>query len=111
MNDQKGKFFLKEVSERQAEMTFNFTSKMKSVTNDVTFYMETMEGSADQGYYSGADEGIMIHSIEQQVDSAQLLYFIPKADALFIRDGQKAYIQAKLFMLEPEQESERAGYI
>ena len=39
------------------------------------------------------------------------MYFIPKTDALFIRHGKSAYVQAKLSMLAPENESERAGYI
>ena len=50
MNYEKGNFFLKEVSDREAEITFHFKERMESITNDVTINMETMEGHADQGY-------------------------------------------------------------
>ena len=40
------------------------------------------------------------------------MYFIPSADALYIKHGKSAYIQAKLTMPVPEQEeSALAGYI
>ena len=112
--DVKGEFLLKEVSDREAKIKFNFGETREAVTSDVTIKMETMEGEAEQGYDS---EGINIASVEHFSESAQLMYFIPNADALFIKHGKdkdkekSAYIQAKLTMPTPEPESAGAGYV
>ena len=43
------------------------------------------------------------------MDSAKLIYFILQPDAQFLRQGNDAYVQAKLEAIEPEDDDDQNG--
>ena len=109
-----GKFELKEASDRKASIEFKFKDSEKPDKMNITIDMWRMLGKQDPlDDDSFDDDEIEIWSLEQQLDAAQLIYFIHKKDVVFISDGnlEHTYIQASLTSVPSEQENGAGGYI
>ena len=97
-----GLFTMHQSFKESGRLTTNVTveykqDKSKSLKSNMRINLKTMELES-----TDSEDRLFFGSIGH-LDNAQLKFFIKEEDALFIKHGKEAYIQAKLTSIEDEE--------